>query len=537
MFDETVRAGTLNVTQIILQDTASNFSNSSYRLTDSEGSLDDSTVIIVSLSFFDLNQIKKLRNLASRVAIDPSSGSGSASGSGSGVLEPVITEHNTFIVLSPEAIEDMNFSPVVEISSSQAKEVRSITLDTSQPRLVSFDFNLNSEQVILTFSETVDVMTLSLLDFAFLGDPDPPTANYTLTGGTSPSEDDYIIVVQLDIDDVNNIKRDRNLAVSNESMLIYLSPVAILDMNRNPLNFTQPLQVRVFTVDTTPPVLVSFDLELNTNVLTLVFNETVSISSLMVTEISVQDSVSVNESDYNAVRFLEGGIPLSLIDSTIVEISLDSSDTNYIKRFINLATSPENTYLSLSNQTVLDTNDNMVTAILASNAVLVRNFTEDSTSPFLLSYELDLTDEEIRFVFDETVNINSFDVSQLSLIGVDNTSYALTGGEINATQNDTAFTLVLTTFDLNEIKKIEQLATSANNTFAQFNASLLVDMNANYVEPGDGIALSMFIEDSVDPVLMSYHLDMNFGLLHLTFSETVRASSLIPLYPYRTHLM
>ena len=270
IFEETVRARTLNVTQITLQDTAFGDGSNFYSLTGGTWRMeDDSTIIELTFSFFDLNQIKKIRDLASvppstppmlsAFGPAPSSGlmSGSASGSASGILDPEADEvvipfgnydGNTFIVITPDAIQDMNSNPVVEIESSNATRVRNITLDTTSPELVSFDFNLDSEQILLTFTETVNVDPDSLLfqEFTILGSP--MSENYTLVGGTTPSEDDYIIVIQLDITDVNNLKRNLNIAVSNESTILYLTERAIRDMNANQLNFSEPLQVINITI-------------------------------------------------------------------------------------------------------------------------------------------------------------------------------------------------------------------------------------------------------------------------------------------------
>ena len=227
VFDETVLSSSLNVTQITLRNTTSSNTTSMYTLTGGERSLEDSTVITVALTFFDLNQIKKIRDLASIAPVVPIE-IGSASGSGSGStlapLTPTPTEGNTFITITNSTIEDMNSNPV---TPSDGKQVRSLTLDTTPPQLVSFDFNLNSEQLILTFTETVDTLTLTSDEFTILGSP--RIENYTLTGGNTLSEDDYIIVVQLEISDVNNIKRNLNIAVDNVSTVLYLTSNAIRD--------------------------------------------------------------------------------------------------------------------------------------------------------------------------------------------------------------------------------------------------------------------------------------------------------------------
>ena len=278
-------------------------------------------------------------------------------------------------------------------------------------------------------------------------------------------------------------------------------------------------------------MLVSFDLDMDLNLLLLTFNETIRVNTLNVTEITIQDSAELNETDPTSYRTLEAGTAIT-DDDTVLIISLHADDTNYIKRYTNLATNESNTFILFNNLTLTDMNGNPVTSIPATNATQAAVFVPDTTSPFLVYYQLNLTSEELYFVFDETINVNSFDATSLRLVSGpgDNTSYQLTGGEIVADQNDTTFALILTTSDLNEIKKLENLATSLDNTFLEFDAALLTDMNNNYVEPivNDSQQTVLFTPDMVSPELLSYHLDMNMGLLHLSFSETVRVATLHP---------
>ena len=290
--------------------------------------------------------------------------------------------------------------------------------------------------------------------------------------------------------------------------------------------------MRRFYEDTRSPVLVSFDLDMDSNLLLLTFNETVRVNSLNVTEITIQDSSEMNETDPGSFRTLEDGVPVTTDDTVLVVYLLDD-DTNYIKRFTNLATNESNTFISFSNLTLTDMNGNPVTSIPAHNGSQVAEFTPDMTSPYLVYFEFNLTSEELYLVFDETVNINSFSATSLTLTsgpGENATTYELTGGEIIADQNDTTFSLILTTSDLNEIKKLEDLATSSANTFLLFDAALLTDMNNNYVTPilNESRQTSVFTPDMVEPQLLSYHLDLDVGLLHLSFSETVRVSTLHP---------
>lgn len=540
VFDETVDSSSLNLTQITLQDTPFGETNNTYTLTSGKWTMNDSTMITVTLSFTDLNAIKKIRNLAS---YDPSleqdlqSGSGSAffdtSGSASGENINLVTlsRNNTYISITNETITDMNFNPVTPISTSEAKPVRKIILDSTPPQLVSFDFNLDAEQLILTFTETVDTLTLMLDQFTILGNP--YTANYTLTGGFTPSDDDYVIVVQLDIIDVNMIKKDFSVAVSDVSTNIFLTSSAILDMNANLLNFTEPEMVTNYQNDTRNPILVSFNLDLDSNELSLTFNETIWVDMLDVTEITIQESMEANQSDPTSFRILELGDPLTENDIVLV-ISLQPPDTNFIKTHTNLATSENNTFLSFTMYFITDTNGNPIISIAPENATQVSNFTADETSPALVLFELDLTAEEIRFIFNETVNASSLNPTRITFYDSEDGMglfYMLDGGSVWPLVDHTNITLRLETYDLNEIKRHENLTTSINNSFIGFDELFLVDMNNNKIVPVIPPNVTQafnFIEDMVDPVLSSFHLNLTAGVVHFTFSETVRSLTLNP---------
>ena len=89
-----------------------------------------------------------------------------------------------------------------------------------------------------------------------------------------------------------------------------------------------------------------------------------------------------------------------------------------------------------------------------------------------------------------------------------------------------------------------RIATSRENTYITVTPELVSDMSSNRVVEiinGRGLQVSSFFEDIIFPVLDEFHLDMDEGELHLTFSETVNANSFdvtqITLQDGRTDLM
>ena len=344
-FDETVMSSSLNLTEITLQNATDSANSTSYTLTGGSWTEEDSTEITVTFSFEDLNRIKQLRDLAS-------------------------DDNNTFSSFTAATVQDMNGNPVVSVLPDRAVTVSNFTEDTTLPELVSFNLDLNSEQLILTFTETVDTLTLMLDQFTIIGAQ--PGHNYTLTGGNTPSDDWYIIVVQLDIGDVNNIKRDLNVATSDVTTNLLLTEDAILDMNGNELNFSEPQEVLNYTADSRTPVLVSFDLDMDSNQLILTFNETVRVPTLVINQVTIQDNehLSLDNASFSDYRSLQFSAAITT-DDPVVAIQLHPDDANYIKTYTNLASSANNTFLSLTSMAIRDMNSNSVTNVSSENATQV----------------------------------------------------------------------------------------------------------------------------------------------------------------------
>ena len=187
-------------------------------------------------------------------------------------------------------------------------------------------------------------------------------------------------------------------------------------MNNNSLvliDTSDALQAQNFTPDTTRPHLVQYNLDMDygTGRLWLTFSETMLISSFNVTEITLHGSPYANESEYTLHSDstpVEGSF-----DDTVVAIVISLYDSNEIKKLTTLATSREDTYLSLTNQTITDMNDNEL--IETAIPEQVRNYTEDTTSPTLDSFTIDLDSNILTLFFSETVNVDTLNVEEITL--------------------------------------------------------------------------------------------------------------------------
>ena len=225
--------------------------------------MEDALIIQVWITKEDLDEIKRIEEIATSV-------------------------NDSYLSFGPELVHDMNFNTIM---ASAGLQVDSFVEDTTPPELISYDLDMNSDLLRLTFSETVDADTIQHTYFALLDAPNStdPYGSYMLTGGDSTQLDSTMINLTFSKVDSDEIRRLYNLATSNETTYLVVQLGGILDMNANPLvsvNESDPFPVREFTPDTTDPELISFDLNLDANQLFLTFSETVDITTFDLEQIT-----------------------------------------------------------------------------------------------------------------------------------------------------------------------------------------------------------------------------------------------------------
>ena len=190
---------------------------------------------------------------------------------------------------------------------------------------------------------------------------------------------------------------------------IVIEEAAILDTSDNPvvaLEAQAAIAVTDITTDATRPELVGFDLDLNSGSLTITFSETVLPTSVIPSAITVQGLESLeltagNRSFFFTLTRLTNATSLS---NTVLRLQLSNSDLNEIKARSRLATSGADSYLSPTERAFTDVFRNRIIPVPSSNASSVSNYTEDSSPPQLMSFNVDLNQGQIVFRFSETVN-------------------------------------------------------------------------------------------------------------------------------------
>ena len=402
--------------------------------------------------------------------------------------------------------------------------VDNVLADMTPPELLSFDLDLTQDVLILTFSEPVDTATFNSSAAVIQSASSNPVASLTLTMQSMPQSSIVAMVVVVELnEDANLLKALSLLATSSVNTYLSIS-LLVMDINGNhivPIFQSNAIAVSAYTPDTIVPEVVSFDLDLNTVVLTLVFSEPVQASSFVPSKTVIQSSPSGSLLyPLSEQSTAQGG------NAVILTISLGIEDSNGLKLMDNLATSGNDTFLSCSEGLVADTNGNPSAPIDSSTALQVNTYTPDTSGPIVILFDLDLDGNVLALKFSEPVRIDSFTPSEIVLLSsLDVSAASVQLSEQSVPQASNPDTVVIhLNRDAQNLKINTLLATSSLNTFLSFTENMVTDTSGNSVVPipsSSALMASNYTEDTTRPMLQSFILDLDSNQLVFNFTEPV----------------
>lgn len=406
--------------------------------------------------------------------------------------------------------------------------------DRVPPTFTYFDLDLDGTGSIeLVFSETMNSTSLDITNISLENFDN--TSAVVLQNSTKSSENTHIIIISLSPSDLNHIKFQTTLATHIFDSFLFIHESNFVDMNNNILSFpNSSVMVRNFIMDSTPPILRSFDLDLSNNSLVLTFSEVINVSSLhipLLTLISTQSLISTSQEIALTGGYLSGP-SLTTGHPPIVIISLLNTDLNKIKKLDMLALNNLSTFLSISPDAAFDYSNNSMLPIDINASLNVRNYFPDTVNPILLTFALDLDNLVLGLLFSETVQTNTLMISDINIKSTKNLindSYSLFDGFLLVNDNEPFVNLSLGFRDRNFIKLKTDLCTRITNCFISFNSSLIRDTSGNFIiqiSSAQAQSISLFNPDSTNPSLTFGLLDLDSSVLSLTFDEPVDSTSL-----------
>ena len=422
---------------------------------------------------------------------------------------------------------------VVEIPSSNAQPVSIFIDDETSPVLQLFDLDVNTGYLTLYFSETIDVSSIDFtgITLQLLSDVRLLDESYALTTGVVLNViDSPIVVIEIDNTDLNMLKT-RDIGRTNESVFLTLRNGSISDINGEPViaveNGINALPVQDYTPDSTPPMLVSFAIDLTAETLTLSFNESVDTQTLNVTFITLTSAV--NETSDGFSYTLTDLSTSSSDNRPQIVIDLSGEDLNEIKRREELGTSENSTFIFLSSSAIADTFGNLVVELTPRNAIQASSHIDDQIEPTLNGFDLDMNSGTLTLTFSETVNTSSLNTNGITFQSnetMPSEMYQLSGLYGSVTLPSNIIQVVLANDDLNELKYRQMLAIDNTSTFLFITPNTIRDMNSNLVMQSTVLPVGNFTSDISPPIFLNFTIDMDQGELTLSFDETINSTSL-----------
>ena len=503
LFSDVIDATTLDVSGLTFQGQNNRVPLEWHTLStaSSTASSENSFSVTVFLGPDDLNRIKQIRTLATSLA-------------------------NTYLTASAFLVDDLAGNDLIAITDSKALQTSQFRQDSQAPTLERWTLNMDQSQLILTFSEVVDILTLDVTRIRLQPVQDT-VLGYSLTGYDQliPTDAERVVAIQMSRADSNAIKLDTSLGTGNDDSYLSLEFETVDDMNSNSIVAIQTsnaLQVADYFVDNTDPQIESFDLDLNQGLLSLHFDETIIASTFNVSELTLVDRYMQPRVSYTLSNSLH-----TTEDSDQIVVALSKADLDSITAQTTLATGSSSTFLTATVYTVRDKTQNRLKEIPATSATNVNSFIQDGINPVLESFSLDVSNAELSLTFSESVLATSLMPHEITLLSSSNggTSLLLTGGTLASTEAGTSITLILNEEDLNELKLDTGLGTTVDNTFITLTSSAVSDPASNLVTPVNALQATRVVQDNVAPSLESFSLDLDQRTLSLTFDEPILAGS------------
>ena len=538
-FDEPMDYATVDVTAIVMY-AGPDTTDDSYRLTTSGTTVGATSGRDIELT---LSSTERAGLTAAGIA------------SGTGALD-------TYIRLDAAAAADMAMVENYAAAAGGSGDSESDALLIG-PVLVDFVLDMDDGVLTMLFSEKIETSTFNVSGITLVGtthSPDDDDAllygygarnlRYTLGGNTSLTADEYssssgihlltITMSSSDLDDVKLVGDDSDgvalLATKRHDSYVALAAHTAVDEVANPMVAIKPadaLQASRFTADTTKPTLKRAVVDMDKLQIRMTFDEPVQSKDADVTHITVQGTANGTTESHTLIA---GGSDSRVITGDglhqIVRIGL--SDSYAIKLLLRVASRQQNSYLSMTANTWFDRSSaqNPMIKIETTDAYQADTYVADVTSPKLKAFDLDMDDGILDLNFDEPVSAETLDVTSLRLqqytIGASGSTFTLTNTSYSTSPNSLTLRVYLSQADRDAINFDEYLAYDAYSTFAIASATLVDDVADNALAPTvDGVALAVrtYGMDTTSPTLVDFTLDMDDGVLVLSFSEPVRPTS------------
>ena len=187
----------------------------------------------------------------------------------------------SFLRMDLGSFKDMRGNNVTAIANGYALPASSYTADTTAPTLTGFVLDMNSGSFKLSFTEYVRIQDVSVTGMRIQNSTYGNNVGHNLILGTALKQtvnNTKEVELVFSATELNAIKYYDNLATNRNSSYIKFAVDTVKDMGHNgnvAMENSAAFRATQYIPDTTPPALTSFNLDLDSGLMTLEFSESV----------------------------------------------------------------------------------------------------------------------------------------------------------------------------------------------------------------------------------------------------------------------
>eukprot|EP00912_Choanoflagellata_sp_UC4_P000693 UC4_evm10s426 len=479
------------------------------------GTDDNSEVIELSIRPSDLNMVKSYA-MPSRL----------------GVSSLFQAKDKSFLALGTESILDMAGNAPESTFSGIALGAADYDADIIAPYIKKFDLDLDQGYTDLYFSEPINVSTArpELVTILDESSQDSVVVLSEKCNITSPSMDFITshIRIELTSDNLNNIKRVHPLGAFKERTSMALNAGFARDKAENFADPSPSIMVNTLIPDQTQANLKSFRLNMTSGTVHMQFDEVIRSSSVRAKQISFQNRATNPTQRYTLLE--EGTIDVE--NDLKIKLTIAEKDLNAIKKYDDLATSVENSYIVLEHKfkfgklvtpVIQDMNGVAITQVTSDKAKKADSFAVDTIGPKVLDFDVDIN-ENLLTIYSSERMANAVSLSDIQLSNKNNLSRRLEFSSVDS-HGLTSTIIKLSDLDANFLKL---------NAICQVNTSCSIIIKSGAMKDMVGYEVSEtqidfpknFVGDSLPPKLLDFrNMDLLNHKFTMKFSEAVQLDS------------
>ena len=428
------------------------------------------------------------------------------------------------ISLAPSALTDIGGNEVLQSTVYYF----SMMTDPGSPQLVSFQLNLDTANLTMTFTEPVVIYQIQQ-QVTIQNAATNPTESYTLTSSGYDSQEEAVgstISLILSLGDVISIAGNPSLGSSVSNTYLLLGTNIAVDFSGNFLQ-SQASSIQASSVvdysGQLNPQVRTFDLDLDSDQMTLHFTAPVNVSTLVASKITLLNDTSnpITSISLTNVTLIAQG------EQTDFRFLLNTHDIINIKRHP-LCYTASNCYGSFAQGLALNS---IQLPSAPTQSIQVSTLVQDVTPPRFLAFPVfDLNSGLFTIIFSEPINGSSAQFTQVTFSNSVNTpSQSVTLNEGFTSPDSIEIDFHLTRSDLNALKYRLNLCTNRTNCWVALPSFFISDIGSNpYLhsnyQPGAVASYhqpTVFVPDTTPPSLERFSIDMDTGQITLSFDEVV----------------